>query len=98
MKTPDLKPCPNCGNTKLGIYRSLLKGRKYEVFCGKCDWYGRQAFTRWGAMKKWNRDCERLSGEEVFGVDQAGIPAYTCPDCGLVYWPVTPCPNCGSNN
>lgn len=70
IKILDLKSCPNCGNTKLGIYRSLLKGRKYEVFCGKCDWYGRQAFTRWGAIKKWNRDCERLSFKEVFSIEK----------------------------
>lgn len=55
MKTPDLKPCPYCGNTSLCIYLSHNTIRTFEVFCGRCSLCGAKALTKKGAVRKWNK-------------------------------------------
>lgn len=58
------KRCPSC-NTYFGsinICRSMLVywwERKYFLECNYCKWTGKRAWTKRGAVRKWNRDKER---------------------------------------
>ena len=62
MKTPELKPCPVCGNTHLCYVRSLYFWSRWQVACGKCDYYGKTSFSEWLAVWLWNREKKEDDG------------------------------------
>lgn len=61
----NVKRCPHC-DTYFGrpeVWKSLTARwweRKYNLFCPVCHWCGPKAFTRRGAISRWNDDSERL--------------------------------------
>lgn len=52
MKNPN--PCPACGDNHLFMVTAITGWRKYHVEC-ICHFCGSIAFTKWGAIRKWNR-------------------------------------------
>jgi len=56
MKTPDLKPCPVCKETKYLCYnKSLSFWKRWQIVCTKCECYGSAVFSKRLAVWKWNR-------------------------------------------
>lgn len=53
MKNP--KPCPACGDKHLYTVYSYQGWRKKHIECRYCHFCGKPAFTKWGAIRKWNR-------------------------------------------
>lgn len=56
MKTPDLKPCHVCKETKYLCYcKGISFWHRWQIVCTKCDYYGLSAFSKRLAVWKWNR-------------------------------------------
>lgn len=58
-----VKPCPACGDKHIYMVHSWPSKRtgwrsKY-VECRYCHFSGKSAYTKWGAIRKWNRDKNR---------------------------------------
>jgi len=50
-----LKPCPACGDKHLYTVYSYQRRRNKHIECRYCHFSGKPAFTKWGAIRKWNR-------------------------------------------
>lgn len=58
MKDISPRECPYCGNvTGVWVLRSCCTKfwKRYEVQCVLCGCCAKKAFTKRGAIKKWNR-------------------------------------------
>lgn len=63
MKTPDLKPCPMCWCKFPDMVTFLTRWfNKYALECPRCHFFSKVAFTKRGAIRKWNRI--KVEGEE----------------------------------
>lgn len=60
-----IKRCPHC-DTYFGkpeLWHNITARffePKYNLYCPNCHWTGRKAYTRRGAVAKWNDDTERF--------------------------------------
>lgn len=52
MKKP--KSCPRCGDKHIYTVYWIHSWRKH-IECRYCHFAGEPAFTKWGAIRKWNR-------------------------------------------
>lgn len=60
MKMLSVKPCPSCGALKqVKLCRIHFAVKRYEINCFWCGYCGKTAFTKRGAVEKWNNDKER---------------------------------------
>lgn len=78
MQTPDLKPCPICGDKHRRLCRTVLPRRwkKYWIECWYCHFCTSPAATKWGARRKWNKSKNwRLSNVKTHDLKP-------CPFCG----------------
>lgn len=57
MKTIMLKPCPECKRLSgVALYMSVTtRWKQFEIGCRFCGFHAKHAFTKRGAIKKWNR-------------------------------------------
>ena len=60
MKMLSVRPCPSCGAFKqMKLCRIHFAVKRYEINCFMCGYCGKTAFTKRGAVEKWNNDKER---------------------------------------
>lgn len=54
-----VKPCPACGDKHIYLVHSwpgrVFGYRNKYLECRYCHFSGKIAFTKWGAIRKWNR-------------------------------------------
>ena len=52
-----VQPCPECGrNDQIVLTRDTIL-RKYACACYRCDYFGPDARTRRGAVRRWSGHC-----------------------------------------
>ena len=60
MKMLSVRPCPSCGAFKrVKLCRIHFAVKRYKINCLRCGYCGKTAFTKRGAVEKWNNDNER---------------------------------------
>lgn len=61
MKNIMVLPCSDCGaSMRLTLCRrKYISWKRYEIVCLICGHSGRRAFTKTGAVEKWNNDKGR---------------------------------------
>ena len=62
----DIKRCPHCDSYFYPpeIWKSVTRSwwePRFNLYCPSCHWCGERAFTRRGAIRKWNNDVERYN-------------------------------------
>ena len=60
-----VNPCPVCGGKHIFMVTAQSGWRKHHVEC-LCHFGANSAFTKWGAIRKWNRMKREVRDADIF--------------------------------